>query len=170
MDNLNTNWSALEGTLNKTGDGALDNAAMSGVLKAQQAIKFNGGGYLNHCLFFDNLAPTSEGGGDGPSGELEKLIAKQWGDVDAFKTAFNGSAAGVQGSGWGWLGYNKATQTLAIATTANQDPLEGLTPLLGVDVWEHAYYLDYNNRRPEYLTNIWKVINWREAEKRLAEA
>ena len=90
--------------------------------------------------------------------------------MDAFKQTFNATSAAVQGSGWGWLGYDKATGALRVTTTANQDPLEattGLVPLLGVDVWEHAYYLDYKNVRPDYLNAIWEVVNWADVEARL---
>uniref|UniRef100_A0A6V3KM33 Superoxide dismutase n=1 Tax=Lotharella globosa TaxID=91324 RepID=A0A6V3KM33_9EUKA len=127
------------------------------MIALQSAINFNGGGHVNHTLFWENLAPA---GGEGPSGDLAAAIDAKWGSLDAFIKEFNAKTAAVQGSGWGWLGYNAATGSLEIATKSNQDPLTELTPLLGVDVWEHAYYLDYLNARPKYLENIWKVINW----------
>ena len=91
---------------------------------------------------------------------------------DAFKEKFNAATAAVQGSGWGWLGYNKETGCLEIATCCNQDPLstKGLVPLLGVDVWEHAYYLQYASARADYLKNIWNVVNWENVEQRFLEA
>ena len=100
------------------------------------------------------------------------ILATQWGSVDAFKTEFNAKTAAVQGSGWGWLGYDKAAKKLAIATCANQDPLSttGLVPLLGIDVWEHAYYLQYKNVRPEYLKQVWGVVNWKDVASRYAAA
>jgi len=146
---------------------------ISAVIALQGALKFNGGGHLNHSIFWKNLAPPSRGGGVLPSGELQDLITAQWGSFDKFKAALSAQTVGIQGSGWGWLGFDKATQRLAIATCANQDPLQattGLVPLLGIDVWEHAYYLDYKNVRPDYVTNIWKVINWADVAARLAEA
>ena len=116
--------------------------------------------------FFLTLAtpPNSPG--------LAKAIEAQWGSVDAFKTEFNAKTAAVQGSGWGWLGYDKAAKKLAIATCANQDPLSttGLVPLLGIDVWEHAYYLQYKNVRPEYLKQVWGVVNWKDVASRYAAA
>lgn len=140
------------------------------MIQLQGAIKFNGGGHVNHSIFWTNLTPPKDY--QPPSGELLKLIESRWKSVDAFTAAFNAQAAGVQGSGWGWLGYNKATGALEIATTANQDPLSttGLVPLLGVDVWEHAYYLDYKNVRPDYLKAVWKVVNWKNVADRLAAA
>ncbi|KAF7730417.1 Superoxide dismutase [Mn], mitochondrial [Apophysomyces ossiformis] len=136
----------------------------------QQALKFNGGGHINHTLFWQNLAPKSEGGGELPKGALLTAIQKEFGSFDNFVSQFNTAAAGVQGSGWAWLGYNKAAKRLEIATTPNQDPLLSLTPLLGVDVWEHAYYLQYKNVRPDYLKAIWEVINWKTVAERFAKA
>jgi superoxide dismutase, Fe-Mn family len=101
------------------------------------------------------------------------MIESQFGGMAAFKQTFNATSAAVQGSGWGWLGYDRANGALKITTTANQDPLEattGLVPLLGVDVWEHAYYLDYKNVRPDYLNAIWEVVNWADVEARLQAA
>lgn len=108
-----------------------------------------------------------------PEGEILDLVVRDFGSVDAFKKKFNAQTAAVQGSGWGWLGYNKTTRKLQIATTPNQDPLfaaTGLVPLLGVDVWEHAYYLDYKNVRPDYLNAIWEVVNWKNIADNLAAA
>ncbi|KAK3807025.1 MAG: manganese superoxide dismutase [Benniella sp.] len=136
----------------------------------QSAIKFNGGGHINHTLFWENLAPKGKGGK--PSGELLKEIEKTWGSLDKFIEKFNAQTAAVQGSGWGWLGYNKEFKRLEIATTANQDPLKattGLVPLLGVDVWEHAYYLQYKNVRPDYLKAVWEVINWDTVSERFSK-
>lgn len=117
---------------------------VSTVISLQQAIKFNGGGHINHSIFWKNLAPPSKGGGAPPSGDIKVLIDAQFGDYESFKVKMSAAAAGVQGSGWGWLGYDTVAKKLTIATTANQDPLQattGLIPLLGIDVWEHAYYL-----------------------------
>ena len=140
------------------------------MISLQGAIKFNGGGHVNHSLFWKNLAPPGECAP--PEGELLSMIERDFGSLDALKTKFAAQTVAVQGSGWGWLGYDKATQKLAVATTANQDPCStvGLVPLLGVDVWEHAYYLDYKNVRPDYLNAIWDCVNWRNVEERLADA
>jgi len=141
------------------------------MIALQGAIKFNGGGHINHSIFWKNLAPTKDCAP--PEGEILDLVVRDFGSVDAFKKKFNAQTAAVQGSGWGWLGYNKTTRKLQIATTPNQDPLfaaTGLVPLLGVDVWEHAYYLDYKNVRPDYLNAIWEVVNWKNIADNLAAA
>lgn len=142
------------------------------MISLQQAIRFNGGGHVNHSIFWENLAPPSQGGGGEPSGELATAINDRFGSFAAFKTAMNTAGAGVQGSGWAWLGYNKATKKVDVVSTANQDPLTtvGLVPLLGIDVWEHAYYLQYKNVRPDYLNAIWSVINFKDVAARLAAA
>eukprot|EP01099_Mayorella_cantabrigiensis_P007999 TRINITY_DN7362_c0_g1_i1.p1 TRINITY_DN7362_c0_g1~~TRINITY_DN7362_c0_g1_i1.p1 ORF type:complete len:242 (-),score=72.93 TRINITY_DN7362_c0_g1_i1:111-785(-) len=142
---------------------------VSAMISVLPAIKFNGGGHVNHSIFWKNLAPPSRGGGVPPPAELLKEIEKVWGTFENFVQQFNAQTAAVQGSGWGWLGVHKQSKTLQIATTANQDPLEATTdliPLLGIDVWEHAYYLDYKNVRPDYLKNIWKVVNWADVNER----
>lgn len=131
------------------------------------AVRNNGGGHANHSLFWKILSPN--GGGE-PSGELADKINEKFGSFDAFKEQFEKAAAGRFGSGWAWLVYNNGE--LEIMSTPNQDSplMEGKTPLLGVDVWEHAYYLKYQNRRPEYLKAIWNVINWDEVSKNYNEA
>jgi Fe-Mn family superoxide dismutase len=118
------------------------------------------------------MAPKKKGGGAPPTGELAKRIEKEFGSLDTFITKFNTVTAAVQGSGWGWLGYNKAEDRLVIQTLSNQDPLTtvGLVPLLGIDVWEHAYYLQYKNVRPDYLKAIWGVINWQNVGERFENA
>ncbi|KAH9934452.1 manganese superoxide dismutase [Epithele typhae] len=140
----------------------------------QAALRFNGGGHINHSLFWKNLAPaSSEGKGNGGAlrdGPLKDAIAKQFGSYEAFVKEFNTTTASIQGSGWGWLGYNPATKVIEITTTANQDPLLTHVPIIGVDVWEHAFYLQYLNVKVDYLNAIWKVINFDEAEKRYLEA
>ncbi|KAJ1967167.1 Superoxide dismutase [Mn], mitochondrial [Dispira parvispora] len=143
---------------------------LAGQIELQGLLKFNGGGHVNHSIFWTNLTPIKEGGGELAQGDLLNAIKSQWGTLDTFIKQFNTKTAAVQGSGWGWLGYNPNTQGLEIATRPNQDPLTGLVPLLGVDVWEHAYYLQYKNVRPDYLQNIWKVVNWKNVEERFANA
>nr|QBO71396.1 superoxide dismutase 2 [Pleurotus ostreatus] len=140
----------------------------------QAALKFNGGGHINHSLFWTNLAPSkSEGKGNGgvlAAGPLSDAIVRAFGTLDNLKKEFNATTAGIQGSGWGWLGYNPSTKLLEVVTTANQDPLLTHVPIIGVDIWEHAFYLQYKNVKADYLNAIWSVINFEEAEKRLLEA
>jgi Fe-Mn family superoxide dismutase len=142
------------------------------MLALQQGIKFNGGGHINHSIFWTNLAPVSKGGGVPPQGELAKMIERDFGSFDAFKEKFTMLAGGVQGSGWAWLGFSKGQKRLEITTCANQDPLstQNLIPLLGLDVWEHAYYLQYKNVRPDYIKAIWQIFNWKNVEERFAKA
>ncbi|KAI3624934.1 superoxide dismutase [Malassezia furfur] len=149
---------------------ALPQQSPLGEIAQLNAIKFNGGGHINHSLFWKNLAPTNKGGGELDSGELRSAIDRDFGSVDAMKEKFNAALAGIQGSGWGWLGLNPTTQKLDIITTANQDPLLSHKPLIGIDAWEHAYYLQYKNVKADYFKAIWTVINFEEAEKRLKEA
>ncbi|KAF8071255.1 Sod2 [Scenedesmus sp. PABB004] len=140
------------------------------MIALQPAINFNGGGHINHDIFWTNLAPEKDAA---PlSGPLLDAVKAQWGSQEAFVSTFSAKTAAVQGSGWGWLGYNKASGALEIATCANQDPLaaKGLVPLLGIDVWEHAYYLQYKNVRPDYLKAIWRVVNWDNVAARYAAA
>ncbi len=129
------------------------------------AVRNNGGGHVNHTFFWKVIAP---GGAKAPSGELAAAIDKAFGSFDAFKEAFAKAGATRFGSGWAWLSKT-ADGGLAISSTANQDnPImgpdfggtKGSTPILGLDVWEHAYYLNYQNRRPDYITAFWDVVNW----------
>lgn len=140
------------------------------MIALQSAIKFNGGGYLNHCLFWENLAPQGSGGE--VSGSLKKALEQAFGSFESFIEQMSSKTAAVQGSGWGWLGLNPSNKKLVIATCLNQDPLstQGLIPLLGIDVWEHAYYLQYKNVRPDYVKAIWQVINWECVNKRFETA
>ena len=128
------------------------------------AVRNNGGGHVNHSFFWKVIAP---GGASAPSGELAAAIDKAFGSFDAFKEAFAKAGATRFGSGWAWLVKN-ADGTVSVGSTANQDtPLMGKavagiegTPVLGLDVWEHAYYLHYQNRRPDYIAAFWNVVNW----------
>lgn len=142
------------------------------MIALQNAINFNGGGHINHSIFWTNLAPEGNGGGGEPTGELAKAINQEYGSFQNFVEKFNAKTAVIQGSGWGWLGYCKEKKSVMIATCQNQDPLstKGLIPLLGVDVWEHAYYLQYKNVRPDYLKNIWRVVNWNNVSERYMSA
>ncbi len=145
---------------------------VAAMIALNQAIKFNGGGHVNHSIFWTNLAPAGKGGGGAPSGDLSAAIQKDFGSVDSFIEKMSAASVAVQGSGWGWLGFNKTANRLEIATCSNQDPLStlGFIPLLGIDVWEHAYYLQYKNVRADYVKNIWKIVHWKNVEERYASA
>ena len=126
-------------------------------------VRNHGGGTWNHNMFWENMAPMA---GGAPRGDLAKAIESGFGSFDAFKVEFEKAAMGRFGSGWAWL--VKKGSGLAILSTANQDnPMsDGMTPLLTLDVWEHAYYLKYQNRRAEYVTNWWNVVNWDDVARR----
>uniref|UniRef100_A0A803PVS4 superoxide dismutase n=1 Tax=Cannabis sativa TaxID=3483 RepID=A0A803PVS4_CANSA len=189
-------------------DQAMAKGDASTVVKLQSAIKFNGGGHINHSIFWNNLAPVQKGGGEPPKKSLGWAIDMQFGSLESLIQKINSEGAALQGSGWVWLALDKELKKITVETTANQDPLvtkgSTLVPLLGVDVWEHAYYLQfhkkydvlnfaiimfnlvlsaisvpteiscseiyindenvvtmqYKNVKPDYLKNIWKVINW----------
>jgi superoxide dismutase, Fe-Mn family len=130
-------------------------------------VRNNGGGHLNHSLFWESMSP--DGGGE-PSGDLASAIDDAFGSFDAFKEQFEAAGANQFGSGWAWLVVDGGS--LKVTSTANQDnPVSsGQTPLLGNDVWEHAYYLKYNNRRPEYLKAWWNVVNWDKVAERYSAA
>ncbi len=139
--------------------------------KQTDAVRNNGGGYYNHMFFWQNLKK----GTSGPSADLTGAINKAFGSVDKFKEAFNNAAKTRFGSGWAWL-YIGADKNLAVASSPNQDnpfmdlsPVKG-TPLLALDVWEHAYYLKYQNKRPDYIDAFWNVVNWDEVNKRFQGA
>ncbi|MCK1991517.1 superoxide dismutase SodA [Peribacillus muralis] len=134
---------------------------------ARTAVRNNGGGHANHTLFWEILSPN---GGGQPTGELADAITSKFGSFDSFKEEFAKAATTRFGSGWAWLAVNNGE--LEVTSTPNQDnPLsEGKTPLLGLDVWEHAYYLNYQNRRPEYINSFWNVVNWDEVSKRYSAA
>lgn len=122
------------------------------------AVRNNGGGYANHNLFWNIMGPNK---GGAPSGALAEAIDTAFGNFEAFKDTFGKAAATRFGSGWAWL-YVGQDGKLAVSSTPNQDTplMEGNTPILGLDVWEHAYYLNYQNRRPDYITAWWNVVNW----------
>lgn len=135
---------------------------------ARTAVRNNGGGHLNHTMFWQIMKPN---GGGQPTGELASAITSTFGSFDAFKTAFNDAGVKRFGSGWAWLVADRSGK-LQVISTANQDSplIDGLYPVMGNDVWEHAYYLKYQNRRPEYLGAWWNVVNWDEIAKRYAQA
>merc|ERR1712000_714456 len=136
---------------------------------AKQAplLNFHGGGHINHSLFWENLAPNGKGGGGEPTGKLLTAINEDFGSFDNLKKQTNTALAGIQGSGWAWLVKDKSSGTLGLVTRMGQDPVSGnLEPLMGIDAWEHAYYLQYQNRKAEYFGAIWEVINWGNVAKR----
>ena len=132
------------------------------------AVRNNGGGHVNHTMFWQIMKPN--GGGE-PTGDIANAITSSFGSFDAFKTAFNDAGTKQFGSGWAWVTLGQDGK-LQISSSPNQDSplLNGTYPILGNDVWEHAYYLKYQNRRPEYLSNWWNVVNWDEINKRYAQA
>jgi Fe-Mn family superoxide dismutase len=155
---------ALEGT-------ALEGKTIEEILRASSvpaAVRNNGGGFYNHNLYWSVMSPN---GGGMPSGALLDAIKKAFGSFDEFRTRFSTAAATRFGSGWAWL-VRQADGTLAVSSTPNQDnPLMDVSevkgvPVLGIDVWEHAYYLKYQNRRPEYIEAFWNVINWDQVAAR----
>jgi Fe-Mn family superoxide dismutase len=135
--------------------------------KIRTAVQNNGGGHANHTLFWTIMSP--DGGGE-PSGKLAEAIEKAFGDFKGFKEKLAAAAITRFGSGWAWLTASKGK--LEVSSTPNQDnPLmEGKTPILGLDVWEHAYYLKYQNKRPDYVEAWWNVVNWSEVERRFGKA
>ena len=145
---------------------------LSNISKLAPAVRNNGGGHWNHSFFWQIMGPNA---GGAPSGALAEAITAQLGGFDKFKEDFAKAGATRFGSGWAWLSVN-ADKKLVVSSSPNQDnPLMDIaevkgTPILGVDVWEHAYYLHYQNRRPDYLAAFFNVINWAEIEKRYAEA
>ena len=146
---------------------ALQSQDVPQLISLQQKIKFNGGGHINHSLFWKNLTPASS-----PQAKLESApgikaaIERKWGSYEAFQKVFSATLLGIQGSGWGWLVANKPKGELEIVTTKDQDPVTGDTPLFGIDMWEHAYYLQYLNNKASYVEGIWKIINWSTVEDR----
>ena len=147
--------SAVEGT--DMENMSIEKILSQGVDKLSTAVRNNGGGYANHNLFWEIMGPD---GGGNPGGDLSEAIERDFGSFDAFKEQFESAATGRFGSGWAWLVVNAGK--LEVMSTPNQDSplMEGKTPILGLDVWEHAYYLKYQNKRPEYVSNFWNVVNW----------
>jgi Fe-Mn family superoxide dismutase len=131
----------------------------------KSAINFNGGGFDNHRIFWNNM--KSNGGGE-PRGSIADAINTSFGSFSDFKEKFSSTTIAIQGSGWGWLVYNPSTNKVEYKAMPNQTSprTEGLIPLLGCDVWEHAYYLKYQNRRPDYVSAWWNIVNWDDAANR----
>ena len=161
-NNLNA---AIEGT---DLEGKSIEDILTGMDMTNNAVRNNGGGYYNHCLFWEVMSPK---GGGAPTGALADAINEAFGSFEAMKETFNKAAATRFGSGWAWLCVHKGGK-VDVCSSANQDnPLMpgigcGGTPVLGLDVWEHAYYLKYQNKRPDYIAAFWNVVNWEEVSKR----
>ena len=134
----------------------------------KSAINFNGGGFDNHRIFWNNM---KQNGGGEPGGSIADAINTSFGSFSDFKEKFSSATALIQGSGWGWLAYNPSAKKVEYKAMPNQTSprTEGLIPLLGCDVWEHAYYLKYQNKRPDYISAWWNVVNWDDITKRYDE-
>ncbi|MBP2241633.1 Fe-Mn family superoxide dismutase [Cytobacillus eiseniae] len=162
VTNLNNALEGNEELLSKSVEEVISN--LDAVPEAARtAVRNNGGGHANHSLFWQVISPN---GGGAPTGALAEAINGKFGSFDSFKEEFAKAATTRFGSGWAWLSVNNGE--LEVSSTPNQDSplMEGKTPLLGLDVWEHAYYLNYQNRRPEYIASFWNVVNWDEVSKR----
>jgi Fe-Mn family superoxide dismutase len=170
VNNLNT---ALENHADLAGKRIEDLLAKPDALPAdiRQTVINNGGGHANHSLFWTIMAPPGKGGGSEPGGELAAAITSTFGDFAKFKETLSKAAITRFGSGWGWLVVDDKHK-LQVYSTANQDSpiMQGHKPILGLDIWEHAYYLKYQNRRPEYVAAWWNVVNWRQVAERFAQA
>ena len=164
VTNLNKALESAPDLANKTIEELLANNCAIVPENIRTAVRNNGGGHINHSMFWQIMGPKA---GGPPSGTLGDAIKSAFGSFDAFKEKINAAGTTRFGSGWAWLVKN-ASGALEVYSTANQDSpvMEGKKPILGVDVWEHAYYLKYQNRRPDYLGAWWNVVNWAEVEKR----
>ena len=163
VTNLNKAVESAPAVANKTLEELLANNCAIVPENIRTAVRNNGGGHANHSMFWTILGPKA---GGAPSGNLASAINGAFSTFDAFKEKFNAAAATRFGSGWAWL--VKTGSGVEVISTANQDSplMEGKFPVIGLDVWEHAYYLKYQNRRPDYIAAWWNVVNWPEAEKR----
>lgn len=165
VNNVNKALESAPELANKSIEDLLANSLAAVPESIRTAVRNNGGGHANHSLFWTLL--TRDGGQ--PTGAIESVITSNFGSFDSFKEKFNAAATTRFGSGWAWL-VKDGSGKFEIVSTANQDSplMEGKKPILGLDVWEHAYYLKYQNRRPEYIAAWWNVVNWQEVNKQLA--
>jgi superoxide dismutase, Fe-Mn family len=166
VTNLNNALAGNEELLSKSVEEVIAN--LDAVPEAvRTAVRNNGGGHANHTLFWQILSPN---GGGAPTGDLADAITSKFGSFDNFKEEFAKAATTRFGSGWAWLAVNNGE--LEVTSTPNQDSplMEGKTPILGLDVWEHAYYLKFQNRRPDYIGTFWNVVNWEEVSNRYQAA
>lgn len=165
VTNVNKALESAPDLQNKSIEDLLSNNLASVPENIRTAVRNNGGGHANHSLFWKLMKPN---GGGQPSGNIQQVIQSNFGSFDSFKEKFTAAATGRFGSGWAWL-VRDGSGKFEILSTANQDSplMDGKTPILGLDVWEHAYYLKYQNRRPEYIAAWWNVVNWDEVNKQL---
>jgi len=165
VTNLNKALESAPDLQNKSIEALLSGNLASVPESIKTAVRNNGGGHANHSLFWTLMKPN---GGGSPSGKIQDVIGATFGSFEGFKEKFNAAATGRFGSGWAWL-VKDSSNKFEILSTANQDSplMDGKTPILGLDVWEHAYYLKYQNRRPEYISAWWNVVNWDEVNKQL---
>jgi Fe-Mn family superoxide dismutase len=168
VDNLNKALESAPDLQNKPIEDILRNFK-SVPANVQTAVRNNGGGHANHSMFWEIMGPG--GGGGGPSGDLAQAINSTFADFNGFKAKIKEAALGRFGSGWAWLVVG-GDGKLQVLSTANQDSpyMDGQAPVLGVDVWEHAYYLKYQNKRPDYVDAWWNVVNWNAVGQRFAKA
>lgn len=167
VDNLNRAVDQLKA--------ALDSQDLPKIAALEPEVRFNGGSHLNHMMYWENLAPTSTVGGKLPEPRtpMYAQVKKDWGSFERLIAYITARSTAIKGSGWGWLVWNNVTLRLEFMETHDQDAVyifPNVVPLLAIDVWEHAYYIDQKNARAEYLKNIWKVVNWVTVQKRLAAA
>ncbi|WP_152022049.1 superoxide dismutase [Candidatus Uabimicrobium amorphum] len=169
VNKLNKALKGQDSLLNKSVEELL--ASLSSVPKnIRESVRNNGGGHYNHSLFWESMSPSTDGGGVLADGALKTALEKKFSSVDKFKETFFKQTKSIFGSGWGWLVVKD--KKLEIVTTPNQDnPVShGAVPILGLDVWEHAYYLKYQNLRGDYIKAWWNVVNWKVIEARFAKA
>jgi Fe-Mn family superoxide dismutase len=166
VTNLNKALESAPDLANKSLEELLANNCSAVPENIRTAVRNNGGGHYNHSMFWKIMAGN---GGGAPSGDVSSAINSAFGSFDTFKEKFNAAATTRFGSGWAWL--VKSDSGVEVISTANQDCpiMEGKFPIMGLDVWEHAYYLKYQNRRPDYITAWWNVVNWQEVNRRLKE-
>jgi Fe-Mn family superoxide dismutase len=166
VTNLNKALESAPDLQNKSIEELLANNCAAVPENIRTAVRNNGGGHINHSMFWEIMGPNA---GGAPSGDLGSALNSTFGSFDTFKEKFNAAATTRFGSGWAWL--VKSGKGLEIISSANQDSpvMEGNTPVMGLDVWEHAYYLKYQNRRPEYIGAWWNVVNWTEVAKRFGK-
>ena len=167
VTNLNKALESAGDLANKSVEELIANNCAAVPENIRTAVRNNGGGHANHTMFWAIMAPNA---GGAPSGEVATAIQNSFGSFDSFKEKFTAAALGRFGSGWAWL-VRGAGGGLEVTSTPNQDSplMEGKFPVFGLDVWEHAYYLKYQNRRPEYVNAWWNVVNWNEINRRLRE-
>jgi len=162
---LNRALAELAGIRSGSGDASL-------IQHWSRELSFHGGGHINHTLFWEGMAPPDAGGGGRPRDGLAQAIDASFGSFEAFSTHFKAASGAVEGSGWGWLAYDPVSGRLLVFQMENQQKLltTGMVPLLGIDVWEHAYYLQYQNRRGDYVEAFMNVINWPTVQRRFERA